>query len=754
MGRKTKKRGSHKTKKRGSHKQRKKGSRKKSMRKMKRGVNRGVRSMVKGGGKGRRGKLTKKEENRILSLHDKAKGLSYELDEKHQQELMRETAAKNIQRLTRGRQSRKRHPPRDRPMDDDLIKRITNLNIMGTDADKIRNELEELLIAKEKDEETLQRFDRNKYNIGEQYIFPQKKIYQIDVDDEGYPLPKHHLQEEILKKNAKDKNREALLDIHKKEYERLSESVAKEGAKMDPYPTIEKVEEEILENDYIPRYIYDPEIIYGKKASDKGDWEDTLKSLYGKEPIPKLVPLDEVDYERDDFSSIYPHKPEKIEELKDYYNKYNDILITKNLFNKGKDHYFGEGESLDDLLMEELKYYDTPTIYSCMNIKEQVETNKKLYNDKGYLNKMIKPCKENILLTEVYIMNFENLPLDFILSSSSFDQHLINALDYSSNGTKLINRELEALLAEEGDEEAGGRRQGWDEQSLYFPDIIRSEMIKILEDMGIYKQRGPMRSAREHIIHTDDGPLELYKIGPVNTLYLLAIIFKCMKANEEVYIKFKDLSVNPFVGFDGIYISPIGLSGIDALRIFFDRLEEYYNEVIRRLDEEGDDHSERFRPGYSTRAVLVEPKDVRIPDGFNIEKTKRYFILLLIGVVGTDPDTNINFRHSLNKLEESINIEYSRSLDVINSYYKGERNPTTGKTIRLNIDPKGMAAYKILVKRSEWKLKLIQEFREIHTHFIKKKYHMFDPYGDDEGVNVDTLFYGWGLDGFRVKDEY
>ena len=65
-----------------------------------------------------------------------------------------------------------------------------------------------------------------------------------------------------------------------------------------------------------------------------------------------------------------------------------------------------------------------------------------------------------------------------------------------------------------------------------------------------------------------------------------------------------------------------------------------------------------------------------------------------------------------------------------------------------------MAAYKILVKRSEWKLKLIQEFREIHTHFIKKKYNMFDPYGDDEGVNVDTLFYGWGLDGFRVKDEY
>lgn len=78
--------------------------------------------------RGKRGPNTSKTEESIL----------------YKSRIEQDSAAKKIQSLIRGEQTRKRHPPREVPMDNQLIERVILRNTMGDDVETLRGDLERL----------------------------------------------------------------------------------------------------------------------------------------------------------------------------------------------------------------------------------------------------------------------------------------------------------------------------------------------------------------------------------------------------------------------------------------------------------------------------------------------------------------------------------------------------------------------------------------------------------------------------------
>ena len=77
-------------------------------------------------------------------------------------------------------------------------------------------------------------------------------------------------------------------------------------------------------------------------------------------------------------------------------------------------------------------------------MKKQTDANPKLFNDRNYLNRMIKPCKDNKLLTEVYINNFDNIPSQFIVSQNiDIQDHLLSV----SRETSMVQGTSKAYIS-------------------------------------------------------------------------------------------------------------------------------------------------------------------------------------------------------------------------------------------------------------------------------------------------------------------
>ena len=132
------------------------------------------------------------------------------------------------------------------PMDHQLIERITLRNTMGDDVDTLRGDLERL-------QERGTRFegmspsDEDKYEYGRRYTFDKDNIYQ----------PRANIPWRQTK--AFKKNKEALMDMHRRDYERTKEKQLIKGNEVDPYPSPINVEDDILQNSFMPEYLYIPE---------------------------------------------------------------------------------------------------------------------------------------------------------------------------------------------------------------------------------------------------------------------------------------------------------------------------------------------------------------------------------------------------------------------------------------------------------------------------------------------------------------
>ena len=554
----------------------------------------------------------------------------------------------------------------DGPMDHQLIERITLRNTMGDDIETLRGDLERL---KERGTrfEGMSPSDEDKYEYGRRYTFDKDNIYQ----------PRANIPWRQTK--AFKKNKEALMDMHRRDYERTKEKQLIKGEEVAPYPSPINVEDDILQNSFMPEYLYIPEERLLMK-DEEDQYREGMKLLYKEgETPPELYKLteEEMDVNSED---AYLHTPEERKELLDHYNKTQTLRVDKEIL---KDE-LSDGGNIEEFYEKKIKYYENPSILGCMKLKEMLDNDPSLYQDKKFAATYITPCRDNKLLTEVFINNFENVLPDFIMPPHVHIKDYLTAASVSLDNRKKY---------------PDGRKMYG---TKYFPPIIVDSMLEILEEMGLYVHTDPFYFRGRNRFPGD----KTYLITPCNSFHMLALNFKYMKKDKDVFVKRENISIehNKYEA-EGVYIKSLGIDGIDALKHVLDKLEEEYNTLIMR--------------GYI-------PEDEQV----DIEQTKRFFILLLMGVVPADSEYDEYYRKSIFILGDRIDKSASKALTKIIGHRKGvpdssAYNPVTkrneGKLKKRELKDTDMAHYENILEVDKFKRELMKDFKELHTIYLNRR---------------------------------
>ena len=552
----------------------------------------------------------------LLKREESAQRAKERLLQKEKKKKQKKAATK-IQSATRGRQSRKQTDwkKRTEPIPFPFEKRVLTKQILGNDIETVIDRMEKLDDTRIENTDLLKNMDQSMYDYGKKY-----------TEGKGLYSSVKEIQDMIQFRN---KNREALTDIYKQ--------MNKKSRK--PMPNKDDLEYKIV-TDVIPDYIYhEPgsrEYLLGKKNYDK--W---LTKLYdfnmvdeGKRPV--LEPITEEDdqtYGDDQFI----HSNERVQELKDYYQKIENI----------KD--FNENYENEMNILEHIKYkLENLDILDCHNIRRNTRlllTDIKLYKDNEFLRKYIEPCKDNKLLTEVYINTFYSVPIELIQP----DTHR-----YSG-----IKEHIDGIPAD------------------YLPfQNDKNKLLKILEHIGVYK-----KNAHPRPVHAND-PIN---VPPTDNIYLLARFLRNAKKETIQRQWAKDSPFGPYRNIE--YLR--GHDGEDVLRDILWELELYLKEK-----------------NYEKTQRLFN---------FNIEKTKRYFILILMGLV-QNPNYHETQKARLMDLHEDIGYLYNALLWGKDDE-EGERYRTISRE-RLDDYSKKILPKKVL-KQYEYDMKVLQEKEKLYEDYLK-----------------------------------
>ena len=548
----------------------------------------------------------------------------------------------------------------DGPMDHQLIERITLRNTMGDDVETLRGDLERL-------QERGSRFegmspsDEEKYEYGRRYTFDKDDIYQ----------PRANIP--WRKTKAFKKNKKALMDMHRRDYERTKEKQLIKGNEVAPYPSPINVEDDILQNSFMPDYLYIPEEKLLMKDEEE-QYREGNKLLYGDETPPELYKL--TQEEMDDVEEEYLHTPEERKELIDHYNKTHTLMVDKEIL---KDE-LSDGGNIEEFYEKKIKYYENPTILGCMKLKEMLDNDPSLYQDKKFAATYITPCRDNKLLTEVFINNFDNVLPDFIMPPHVHIKDYLTAASESLDNRKKY---------------PDGRKMY---DTKYFTPFILKTLLKILEEMGLYVFVDPFYFRGRDRFPGD----KTYLITPCNSFHMLALNFKYMKKDKDVFVKRENISIerNKYEA-EGVYIKSLGVDGIDALKHVLDKLEEEYN-----FNQKG-------------RGQEV-----------NIEQTKRFFILLLMGVVPADSEYDEYYRKSIFILGDRIDRSASKAYTEIIRHRSGipdirDYNKVTkrndGELKKRELKDKDMAHYENILEVYKFKKELLKDFKELHTTYLNRR---------------------------------
>ena len=526
-------------------------------------------------------------------------------------------AATRIQSATRGRQSRKRTDwkKRTEPIPFPFEKRILTNQILGNDIETVIDRMEKLDDTRIENIDLLKNIDQSMYDHGKKY-----------TEGKGLYGSSKEIEDMIRFRN---KNREALTDIYKQ--------MNKKSRK--PMPNKDDLEYKIV-TDVIPDYIYhEPgsrEYLLGKEKYDK--W---LTKLYDFNMVDEdkrhvLEPITEEDekiYGDDQFI----HSNERVQELKDYYQKIENI----------KD--FNENYENEMNILEHIKYkLENLDILDCHNIRRNTRlllTDIKLYKDNEFLRKYIEPCKDNKLLTEVYINTFYSVPIELIQP----DTHR-----YSG-----IKEHIDAIPAD------------------YLPyQNDKNKLLQILEHIGVYK-----KNAHTRPVHAN----EPINVPPTDNIYLLARFLRNAKKETIQRQWAKDSPFGPYRNIE--YLR--GHDGEDVLRDILWELELYLKEK-----------------NYEETQRLFD---------FNIEKTKRYFILILMGLV-QNPNYHETQKAKLLDLHEDIGYLYN-ALIWGKDDEEGERYRTISRE-RLDDYSKKILPPQVL-KQKEYDMKILMEKEKLYEDYLK-----------------------------------
>jgi len=421
----------------------------------------------------------------------------------------------------------------------------------------------------------------------------------------------------------KNKNIKALTDIQNKK---------KQQQKLLTKRGLYKGDDDIIDDDNIllfneaSNYLNNPSD-YERKLSDLYDLDLGMDDNYWtrlakhhQELPPKLYPITEEDNE-----SVYG----KEEDLR-YYHPQKTV-------NKMTSHYKTHKETLPQI-KENMKYYQDKldtfykkeqlysipdlNIYLCNKIKHLTLTDPKLYQDPQFKDKYITPCSDNKLLTEVYFNTFYTTP------------------------HPLKNYFLEGAVREE--------IMRGDGEIILLPrsitDILNKVPNKYLSEW-----------AKIDVFHFIIDVLEL-----PDDLQRLSRHFSENKNLEDFLEKLEDhLTKVVYIDVDGIKLGfNYWLSNGESIGWTKDKIKEKQKQYqFVELTEEQVDAGVAswltMNPEMSDEEVSMINKTLHHPD-FDIEKTKRYLILLLMGLVQNESfkqDNHINLSRLVNRMENIVEAE-------------------------------------------------------------------------------------------------
>ena len=255
-----------------------------------------------------RSRLSKKQTKLTLEDYDDLQQKLLKRQESIQQKEKKKKqkkAATQIQRATRGRQSRKKTDWKKRtgPIPFPFEKRILTNQILGNDIETVIDKMEKLDDTRIENIDLLKNMDKSMYDYGKKY-----------TEGKGFYGSTKGIQDMIQFRN---KNREALTDIYKQ--------MNKKSGK--PMPNKDDLEYKIV-TDVIPDYIYhEPgsrEYSLSKKKHDK--WLTKLYdfNMVDEDKRPVLEPITE-GYEGTYGDDQFIHSNKRVQELKDYYQKIENI---------------------------------------------------------------------------------------------------------------------------------------------------------------------------------------------------------------------------------------------------------------------------------------------------------------------------------------------------------------------------------------------------------------------------------------------
>lgn len=592
---------------------------------------------------------------------------------------------------------------------DEALNKILIRNIHGKDPLTIQNQIDELKRKNELDE----KIDKDKYEIGRRYALsiPQEDLYSMNND--------RRMDDIDLAKKYRDKNLDSFLKIHKKAYDHLLDIRRKRGKKVDKYPGLEKIKQELLD-DFIQQHELNTPYYYGTKQlrepyteqdaiayeKQKRDWDDFYEILYEHDEKSELVPLSPNELGIDP-KFLYPLTEQQKKEYENYYYDNHDILSTKMRFMDERENWKG----IDGLLEMIKDYYDGPTIIGCLETRNQKldQITKSVKNYGMFSEKYISSCTDNKRLTEVYIRNFEKLPPELIMPKH---QH------------------IKDLLIEIPGFESQSYYSGRNTVNRYLPNCIKMELLNILQKLGLYNNYIDFK--RYNIGNRKSG---VY-INPTNSLFMLSQIFKRMKKDKQQIFTVNDMMTIPKKWPHDIYMImqsgedikseskheyPAG-DGIDMLRLILTLLEESYNDIMR-----GKRVTDETQGGFFN--TQDDGDYVRKSPDFDIEKTKRFLILIFMGIVvcGNDDDDDyvdrlMNLDHIYNNKLSTIYTEMRRfntGLPNIDEYDENlGRN--TGEIIKKEIQIGEYANYENDKIELDFKKDLVDDLKKLFNYFTAK----------------------------------
>ena len=730
----------------------------------------------------RRGQKTK--EGRQLVEYDIEKqemGKQERQDSIHQEQLAEDYIEKERLRLE-AMELAERMKPKE-VMHEEPLQRILSSNIHGTDISNIQDQLDKLHDFKTKDHSQM---DPNKYEIGK--IFTNSDIPGHHINPDLYHFNRDKfktfnfhsaknpsLDEIELANKFMEKNFEALSDMHRRGYEHLIKLKKQKGEfsvgvseqmwrnplipphiwdpdkqfsmrgltaeeRADQHNRTIRLKKEIL-NEYVHPFHINTPYYYGTKdirppynskdaenyEKSKKEWDEILESLYGDDPVPELVPLtlEEMGV-RPEFSR--PITEEQKEEYKNYYSDRFDENVLAHQIRRGVGEGALEGtwHGLPELLEIIKDYYDGPTIKGCLELRKQGldQISKGLNTYGSFADRYLSYCSDNTLLTEVYLRNFEKLPNEFILP----DHHHLNEV-LSECSRYSINR--------------------------YLPPLLKNQLLIILENLGLYQYPPDFSNI--------PGSMHTVSITPTSSAYLLAQTFKRLKKDERQIFSTRDmLMINSGPGKrwpDHISMAmesgetlyekskhKINIrpgNGIDLLRLVLELLEESYHLIVSGSAKVIGSDGKEVLPAHSGANLLKQQR-------FDIERTKRYIILIFMGLIGPNTVDRImsldRFFHDRSSTVYTNIVKHEKGIPDISTYDE-KLGKNTGPRVRKPLNAVDLALYKNELVEMDWKLNLLSDMKDLHNYFIIKSnlYHSKEvKYGDDYRDNFKNYYeYGY-----------